>query len=119
MSSTIESPTFPESDELIRPRMVMTAILSLLPRAPRWTIVSRNDGVGSSIRELPASRRKAVAARSKFTTRLAQSATNKKMLKQPSFRLAGMTWEAGGERSRAQGDLLAALVARKLLFQQP
>ena len=88
MSSTIESPTFPGSDELISPRSTITAILSLLPLLPRCTIVSRKYGVGSSSRPPPLRRRKAVAASTKFMNTLAQSATNKKMLRQPSFRLA-------------------------------
>src|SRR4051812_25281506 len=98
----MESPTLPESDELISPRITTTAILSLPPREPRWTIVSRKDGVGSSSREFPAMRRKEVAARTMFSKALAHRATNKKMLKQPSFRLPSMGGETGGEPRRTQ-----------------
>ena len=83
----------------MRPRRVMTAILSLLPRC---TITSRKRGVASSWREPPLKRLMAMTTRIKFTITLAQSATNKKMLRQPSFLLAAMTGETCGERAGAQ-----------------
>jgi hypothetical protein len=51
---------------------------------------------------------------------LAQSATKRKMLKHPSFRLA-MTGEACGEQGRAQGDLgvVAAAVTGGRRERQP
>src|SRR5437764_2120799 len=101
ISSTIESPTLPGSDELMRPRKVMTAILSLLPRC---TITSRKRGVASSWREPPLKRLMAMTTRIKFTITLAQSATNKKMLRQPSFLLAAMTGQTCGERTGTQGN---------------
>ncbi len=103
MSSTMVSPTLPGSEELISPRIMMTAILSPLPRAPRCTITSRNDGVGSSKRDPPPKVRKADAARMRLIMTLAQSATARNTLRQPSFRFAAMTGQTGGDHRRAQG----------------
>src|SRR5438067_6971020 len=104
MSSTIVSPTLPGRDELIRPRIVITAILSPLPRAPRCTMTSRNDGVGSSNCGPPPKRRNAVAARTRLMNTLAQSATARKMVRHPSpsFRFSAMTGQTCGDQSRAQ-----------------
>ena len=65
-----------------------TATFVSLPRVPRSTIISRKRGRDSSSTATPWNLRKAVTARAKFTSMLAQRATNKKMLKQPSFRSA-------------------------------
>src|SRR5438874_7052312 len=90
MSSTIESLTVPGSEELIRPRMVMTAILSVVPRAPRCSRISRKRGIGSASR-IPPTRSNAATINTRLKNKLAQSATNKKMLRQPSLRFAAMT----------------------------
>jgi len=87
MSSTIESPTLPGSDELMTPRKLTTAILSLDPLPPRSMIVSRNRGT-VSCSALPVSRVNAATTTTKLKRMLAQRATKRKMLRQPSFRLA-------------------------------
>src|SRR5438477_13165118 len=103
MSSTMVSPTLPGSDEVISPRIMITAILSLLPRAPRCTMTSRKEGGGSSNRGPAPKRRKRLAARMRLMKKLAQSATARKTLRHPSFRLADMTGQTGGDQTPAQG----------------
>src|SRR5205085_11822567 len=105
-------------DELIRPRITITAILSSLPRLPRWTMVSRNDGVGSSSPELPDMRRKAVTANTRFRNRLPHKKTNKKMLKQPSFRLPSMegaNWRRTEARTRGNQREWSSRVLGKIV----
>src|SRR5205814_385925 len=54
-------------------------------RAPRWTTTSRNLGIGSSTRTPVANPRSASIPSIKLKNKLAQRATNKKMLRQPNF----------------------------------
>src|SRR2546421_8996193 len=100
-SSTIESLTLPGMEELIRPRIVMTAIFSVVAPAPLCSRISRKRGIGSASR-IPLTRLNAAIINTKFTNRLAQSAMNKKMLRQLSLRSGVISNQTGGELPRAQ-----------------
>src|SRR5205823_12947271 len=99
--STIESLTLPGMEELIRPRIVMTAIFSVVACAPLCSRISRKRGIGSASR-IPLTRLNAAIINTKFTNRLAQSAMNKKMLRQLSLRSGVIPNQTAGELPRAQ-----------------
>jgi hypothetical protein len=88
-------------EELIRPRIVMTAIFSVVARAPLCSKISRKRGIGSASR-IPLTRLNAAIINTKFTNRLAQSVTNKKMLRQLSLRSGVIPNQTAGELPRAQ-----------------
>src|SRR5205814_1957134 len=73
--------------ELIKPRIVIRATLSKLPR-PRSTVISRNRASGSwsDIAETP--RRNKATIRMKLRNKLAQRATNRNRVRHPVLRSA-------------------------------
>jgi hypothetical protein len=91
----------PGIEELIRPRIVITAIFSVVARAPLCSRISRKRGIGSASR-IPLTRLNAAIINTKFTNRLAQSAMNKKMLRQLSLRSGVIPKQTAGELACAQ-----------------
>ena len=121
-SSTIDSPTLPAIPLLIRPRSEMTAILFSLPRVPA---LQNHLGEARAVfhfgfDHLQIAEKRSRRERDSAST-LAQSATNKKMLRQPSFRFAAMPGmkspkKCGGTSAFREENGASAGLAGKLLF---
>src|SRR5207302_2776895 len=96
-SSTMLSLAAPGMELLIKPRMTMTTIRSETPRPPRCTTISRNFASGSSRATPVLTRPRRAIARKTLIITLAQSARNRKSVRQPSLRFAMTRRETGGK----------------------